>query len=184
MRGWMMVPALLLAGCGDRQAVEVENASVAEVANQVRESGVEGAERFQPGAWTASLQLDEVSAPGVPPQMIEQMRRSMSNQNSTRCLTEAEAKKPAGDFFTGQQVDQCRYDHFRMGDGKLDAKLTCQQPAATQVMTMEGEYEPTSYQMRMTMVTTPTEAGAPGPMKMVMRVDARRTGECTGKEKA
>ncbi len=184
MRGWVMVPALLLAACSDRGTVKAENASVAEVANQVREAGRDGAEQFQPGLWTATLQLDEVNAPGVPPQIIEQMRASMSNQRSTTCLTQADVEKPAADFFTGRQMDQCRYDHFRMGDGKLDAKLTCQEQGARQVMSMQGSYNPGSYQMRLTAQTSAASAEGPGSMQMVMRVDARRTGECTGKEKA
>ena len=184
MRGWVMLPVLLLGACGDRGAVEVENATVAEVANQVRAADGAGSERFQPGLWEATLKMEEVSAPGVPPQMVDQMRKAMSDQRSTTCLTAADAEKPAADFFTGRQMDQCRYDHFRMGGGKLDARLTCVERGATQVMVMEGSYAPTSYRMRLTAENNMKSAGAPGSMRMVMQVDARRTGECTGKEKA
>ena len=181
MRGWVLVPVLLLTACNREKTVEAENASVGEVMNQVREAGSSGSARFEPGAWEAKLTLENVSAPGVPPQMVDMMRKSIAERGATTtCLTKEQADKPAADFFTGKQSEECRYDHFRMRGGKIDAKLTCQQQGATQVMSMQGDYSPTSYQMRMAAETKVAEAGGPGNMTVTMRVDARRTGECQG----
>jgi hypothetical protein len=47
-------------------------------------------------------------------------------------------------------------------------------------MTMAGTYGPEAYAMHM---TSKTEGGAAGEtMSMKMRVEAKRVGECTGKE--
>jgi hypothetical protein len=67
-----------------------------------------------------------------------------------------------------------------MGKGKIDAQMHCQQQGVSQTMTMAGTYGPEAYAMHM---TSKTEGGAAGEtMSMKMRVEAKRVGECTGKE--
>ena len=65
-------------------------------------------------------------------------------------MTEADVKKPDSDFFTGKQAENCRYDHFKMGGGKIDAQMRCTAGGATQRMTMAGDYGPEAYHMAMT----------------------------------
>ena len=55
------------------------------------------------------------------------------------CLTQAQAKSPKEDFFTGADQN-CRYEHFKWGDGKIDLKLNCKHPNATQTMELTGSY--------------------------------------------
>ena len=169
--------ALALSACGRSEPeVEARNASVEEVAEQVREAS--GADSFiRPGRWVSTVQFDELVAPGMPPGAAEQMKQMMGEGRSYEsCLTEAEASRPKEDFFTGRS-EQCRYDHFTMGGGKIDARMRCAQGGATQVMAMQGTYSPETYQM----VMRTSLEGAPEPaggMTMRMRVEARRVGEC------
>ena len=41
------------------------------------------------------------------------------------CLTPEQAKRPQGKFFNEQAANNCRYDHFTMGGGKIDAAMRC-----------------------------------------------------------
>ena len=65
---------------------------------------------------------------------------------------------------------------------KIDLKLNCKHPQAVQTMAMVGSYSPEAYTMTMTM--TNAGGGPAGEMTMKMKVDAKRIGECDGKEKA
>jgi hypothetical protein len=147
--------ALPLAACGSRTSVNEKNASVEEVANKVAEvSKAEGT--IRPGQWQSTMTIQEMDMPGMPPETQDQMKK----------------------MFAGN--DQCRYDHFTMGGGKIDAQMHCNQQGTTQTMTMAGTYGPESYAMQM---TSKTEGGPAGePMSMKMKVEAKRIGECTAKQ--
>ena len=62
----------------------------------------------------------------MPPEAAAQVKQAMAKNGShefTTCLTEEDVKQPKGKFFTGNE--QCRYDHFTMGDGQIDAAMRC-----------------------------------------------------------
>ena len=106
------------------------------------------------------------------------LSRSKAQTNEV-CLSEKDAKSPREDFFTGKD-ENCRYEHFNWGSGKIDLKLMCNHPNAHQEMTLAGTYEPKSYSMTMTMANqgkTPEEQ-----MKMTMKVDAKNVGQCSVKQ--
>lgn len=168
-----------LAACGSKPAVEEKNASVEDVAEKVREVSSDGG-FISPGQWESTVTIEDVNMPGLPPSAAEQMKKMVAqNQVTTSCLTAEEVKKPQPGFFGGN--DKCRYDHFTMGSGKIDAEMHCTQNGTTQVMQMAGTYSPQAYTMQM----TSSSNGAPtaqGNMTMKMKVNARRVGDCTGKE--
>lgn len=175
--------AIPLAACGSEPEVDIKNASVGDVAREVAESGSGGEFVMRPGKWSSKVSIEEVSLPGMPTDAAKQMQdmfAARQPQGFESCLTPEQAKRPREDFFSGKS-DQCRYDHFKMGDGKIDAKMRCQAGGATQLMEMAGNYSRDNYSMTMSM----NQQGGPEPaagMRMRMRVDARRVGECTGKE--
>jgi len=167
-----------LGACNQSPSVNEKNASVDEVAAKVRAAN--GSEGFvKPGEWQSHVTIESFDIPGMPAEAVKQMRSSIAQnrENSfTSCLTEEDAKQPKGKFFTGN--DQCRYDHFTMGGGKIDAAMKCASgQGMTQVMTMKGNYSPTSYDMRMTMKGEGMSGPASG-MTMQMRVESKRVGEC------
>ncbi|MEO5972814.1 MAG: DUF3617 domain-containing protein [Sphingomicrobium sp.] len=174
--------ALPLAACDSQPEVSATNASVEEVAEKVAEAGA-GTNFIRAGKWSSTVTMEEVSAPGMPPELAERMKGATgagAGKTYESCLTEEEAKRPKEDFFAGKN-NQCRYDHFTMGDGKIDAKMRCAQGGMNQVMEMAGTYSPERYQMRM---ATKME-GTGGPiegMTMKMRVDAQRIGACDAKK--
>jgi len=170
--------ALPLAACGSKTSVNEKNASVEEVANKVAQvSKAEGT--IRPGQWQSTMTIEEMDMPGMPPEAQDQMKKMFAQSRTTEnCVTPEEAQKPNPKMFAGN--DQCRYDHFTMGGGKIDAEMHCNQQGTTQTMTMAGTYGPESYAMQM---TSKTEGGPAGePMSMKMKVEAKRIGECMAKQ--
>lgn len=181
MRIAILLAAVALTACGRSEPeVDARNATVGEVAEQVREA-TRDSNFIRPGKWLSQVTFQEIDAPGMPPAVREQMRGMMAKNDSYEsCLTPEEVKRPNEDFFAGKD-NQCRYEHFTMGDGKIDAKMHCDHGGMSQVMELAGTYSPDSYQMTM---ATKSEGGS-GPasnMTMKMRVDAKRVGECNAKQ--
>jgi hypothetical protein len=160
--------------------VDARNASVAEVAEQVRGATDEPG-FIRPGKWLSSVIMEDVSAPGMPAQVREEMQGMLAgHQAYESCLTPEQAKRPKEDFFAGKD-NSCRYEHFTMGGGKIDARMRCSREGMTQLMELHGAYSPDTYQMRM---ETKAEGGPRqvAGMTMRMRVDAKRVGECEAKQ--
>jgi hypothetical protein len=175
----IVLPSLLLVACSKGPEVHEKNASVDEVADKVREA-TGGGQFIKAGEWKSITTIEEMNVPGMPPEAAAQMKQAMGAQKShefTTCLTEEDVKQPKGKFFTGNE--QCRYDHFNMKGGKIDAAMRCgDKETGTQVMTMTGTYAPESYAMQMDM-TTDGMPGAASGMSMRMRVESRRVGACS-----
>jgi hypothetical protein len=165
---------ILLAACNNDPEIEMENASVGEVAREMR--AAKTATFVNPGKWQQTVTLLEIEAPGMPAEARQMMQKAMDQaQQHEVCLTPEQAKGPKEDFFAGADKN-CRYEHFKWGDGKIDLKLNCKHPNATQTMVMTGDYQPNAYTMVMTMTN---EGGGPqGQMTMKMKVDAKRVGAC------
>ena len=169
--------ALPLAACGS-PAVDEKNASIEEVADKVRETSDEEG-LLRPGKWSTTVSIEDMEIAGLGPEAAEHMKRMVvQTHTSESCLTPEEARQPKGKFFGGGE--NCRYEHFTMGGGKIDAEMRCEQGGMKQVMEMAGAYSPNSYQMRM----KATNEGGPGGQAMTMRmkVEANRVGNCSGKE--
>ncbi len=175
---FLIAAALPLAACSSDPQVSAENASAEQVAQKLEAAG--GSNNFvNPGLWRSTVTVDEMTIPGMPPEVAAQMKSTQGRaQVSEQCLTPAQAKRPKEDFFGGKE--NCRYERFAMGNGKIDAVMNCSEDGATQKMTMTGTYSGDAYQMQMAMRAA--GAGESAAMGMKMRIDAKRIGECTGKE--
>lgn len=172
--------ALALGACNKSPKVDAKNATPAEVAQQVRESGADQS-MVRPGLWESKVTVEKFEVPGMPPEMASRMKTMMAeNQphNFQTCLTAEDVKRPKEDFFAGKN-NECRYDHFTMGGGKIDAAMHC---GKGQAMQMAGTYSPDSYQMQTSMTASGDKGDEPGGMRMQMRVEAHRVGECSAKQ--
>lgn len=174
-----LIPLLMLASCGDDATVEKKNASTSEVAQSVADAGM----KLNPGRWELTMQFKKFEVEGMPPEAKAAMSKMLGERRTfASCLTREEAEKPDGKFF-GQQGEDCRYDSFTMGGGKIDATMTCkgsgEDAGNTAKMTLAGTYGPDTYDMSMDMNGT-----APNGKKMVMQMGlvSKRTGECKGDE--
>ncbi len=169
--------ALPLAACNNDGEVSVENASVEEVAKKIEAAGGSGT-FVNPGKWQSTVTVEEMTMPGMPPELAQRMKSvNGRTQTNESCLTPEDAKKPKEDFFAGNE--NCRYERFEMGGGKIDAVMKCTEGPATQTVTMAGTYSGDAYNMAMTMQSA--GQGEDG-LSMKMKVDAKRVGECSGKE--
>ena len=177
----MIACALPLAACNKGPQINEKNASVAEVAQKVRDAG--GGQSFvEPGKWATKVSLLDVDIPGMPAQMAGQIKQSMAKMQEhsfESCLTEADVKRPKEDFFAGNNKD-CRYDHFTMGNGKIDAALRCEgKSQGAMTMAIKGTYSPDSYEATMAMEVA---GGREGGMKMRSHSESHRVGQCTAAE--
>jgi uncharacterized protein DUF3617 len=171
--------ALPLAACDKGPQVRAKDASVADVAEKVRKAS--GDESFiRPGLWESKVTIEKFEMPGMPPEMSQRMKSMMAqNQehSSQSCLTAEDVKRPKEDFFAGKN-NECRYDHFTMGGGKIDAAMHCGgKHGESQAMQMAGTYSPERYQMQTSMKMAGNSAPQ-GAMAMTMRIEANRIGEC------
>lgn len=170
---------LVAAACNSNgPSVTAKNESVEEVSNKVAAAQAGGA-FISPGHWDGKVTITDISAPGMekmPPETVKMMKeKMMKGQEFASCVTEADVKSPKAGMFGGDK--SCRYDHFTMSGGKIDAKMTCEQAGQKREMTIKGSYSPDSYHTEVS-----SDGGAAGKMSAV--VDAKRAGECTGKEKS
>lgn len=167
-----------LTGCNSEPSVELENASVSEVANKVAEANANSF--IRPGRWESKAAVEDVSIPGMPPEAAAKMKGMTGmDRVQTSCVTAEQAKRPSADFFAG--ADQaCRFDRFAMGNGKIDAVMKCERQGMSQLVQMAGTYSENTYSMVLNSSGGP--AGAGEGMKMRLRIDAKRVGECDGSE--
>lgn len=166
-----------VAGCSrDEPEIQATNASIEEVAEQVREASAED-QFIRPGKWISQVRFEEMSAPGVPEATQQQVNELLSEGKTfENCLTDEQAKRPGEGFFTGAD-GQCRYQSFTMGGGKIDATMRCAQGGATQITRMVGSYSPDSYQLKMTSSVEGLGEVADAA-RLSMRIDAKRVGKC------
>ena len=172
-----------LAGCSKPSQVHERNASVEEVANAVAQSGVADDLYLKAGVWQVTSTLEEMGIPGLPPEAQSEMKKLMGsrgNSNYRFCLTPEQAKRPGGKFFNRQADKNCRYDHFTMGKGKIDAVMRCAAPEGAMTMTIAGNYSADSYSTQVSMERSASQ----GTMTMKMRSEAHRVGECTPEDEA
>ena len=177
----VIASVLCLSACNKGPTVELKNATGKQVAQAVKQSGMMTTDTMiEPGLWQSKADVEEMNIPGMPPQFAARMKQSIAesrNQASSHCITPDEVKKPKEDFFGADK--SCKYQHFTMGGGKIDAQMVCSEEGATQTTNLSGTYTPTSYSMD---VSSSGTGGDRNGMSMKMHVDSRRIGECTGKE--
>jgi hypothetical protein len=170
--------AAALAAC-NKPAVNEKNASVSEVANAVRQSGIADDSFLKAGQWQVKATVEDMTMPNLPAEAQAQIKQTMARAAANTfeyCLTEEEARRPAGKFFTGKDDGNCRYDHFQLGGGKFDAAMRCEQQGHVQTMKMNGTYSPDNYT---THVEMNVDGGPQGNVTMKMRSEAKRIGQCT-----
>lgn len=177
----LALPLTMIAACDSSPDVKIDNAKPSEVAAKVR-AAASGAEFVRPGKWLSTVTIQDMTIPGMPPELAARMKQRMGQAREVEsCLTPEQARKPKEDFFAG--VDKsCRYDHFEMGGGKIDATMHCTRDKMVQTMTMSGTYTPEHYQMAM---ATKMDGGSQEQgIEMKMKIDAKRVGECDAKAAA
>ena len=150
------------AACGE-EAEEPRNMSAAEVAATLSDI------RIEPGLWELTSEVADVRAPDLP---REVRTRMIGPRSSLRhCITPEQAEAPSANFLALRADSECTYRDFALVDGRLTGAMTCPNVTAT----MQGQYAPQAYDMRMEM-ESPMPSGA--TMTLQVRAHGRRIGEC------
>jgi hypothetical protein len=176
--------ALGLAACDREPEVNLTNATPAEVAKAMKDSGAQRA-MVRPGKWSSTVAVVEMTSPGMPPVMQAMMKQRIGQPRTVEaCLTPEQVDNP--ERMLGQIPASCRYERYVMGKGKLDGRLRCAADGADQEMSVSGTYSDDRYSLLIANRTTvaPGARGDQpgGTMSMKMKVDSRRLGECDGTE--
>lgn len=165
----------ILAGCNKSPTVTADNASSQEVAAKVAAAG--GVQTISPGRWEGTVHITEMSMPGLPPDAQAKLAAAKGDQQVISCVTPEEVKADNAEMFS-KLGENCKYDHFAMGGGKVDGVASCNNNGTKTKTTISGTFSSDTYQMAVR-----SESSGKGPMEnmtMAMSVDAKRVGECRG----
>lgn len=170
--------SLSLAGCGDKEAgeggSEAKSAEQAASASDIKP---------EPGRYEAKLKIIKMDMPGLPPELEGMFKQQLGKiDTSVSCLTKEEAEKAEENFFKPPKTggDDCKYNDFKIGGGKITADMTCQDGPAKQDMKMTGSYSADGYAMN---VKADGNMGEQ-KMSMEMEIESKRVGDCDGTEKS
>jgi hypothetical protein len=134
---------------------------------------------LQAGEWTMTTQMTEIEVPGMPEEMVAQMREQMGEQTdeSTRCITEEEAADPGANLFTPDDAaEDCDFTESTVAGGVINIAGTCEAPngQGTATMAIGGTYTGTTMNAELSV----NVAGGPMEMNMSGTMSAERTGDC------
>jgi hypothetical protein len=164
-----------LAACNSSPTVTATNASSQEVAAKMAAAGT--VETISPGRWEGTMHIAEMTMPGLPPEAQAKLAAARGDTQIVSCVTAEDVKDSKASMF-GAMGDNCKYDHFAMGGGKIDGVATCDNGGAKTKTTISGTFSSDSYQMAIR-----SESTGKGPMEnmtMAMTANAKRVGECRG----
>jgi hypothetical protein len=178
----LLAPIFTLAACHSQPSVSADNASMSEVQTKVA-AATGNSQLISPGRWEATATVHAMTIPGLPPAaQAELAKRQNTPHTSVSCITPEQIKANKA-FMAGSDMDKaCKYDHFSMSGGKIDATMSCNRDGATSTATMSGTYAPDTYHMDMTTKAQPPAGSPTGAMTMSVSVDAKRVGACRGGE--
>ncbi|MEM1052648.1 MAG: DUF3617 domain-containing protein [Pseudomonadota bacterium] len=137
-----------------------------------------------PGEWEntvefVEIEFDESQFPAEARGMMGSVLETMRGQKTTTksCVTEAEAKEPAAEMFSGNDSADCEYSKFEFAGGSVDMAMTCNDPVSGKAtITNTGTYDETSYAMEMDISV---EGGEMGVMKISAKSGGKLVGECS-----
>lgn len=170
---------LALAACQQETTIKAENASVAEVMNQVAEKGADAAS-LKPGKWTVSARVTDVKTTGMPPEVAKAFQQMQARgQTAELCMTEEEAKKPNARMLGGDAPKDCRFETFEMGKGVMKSVLACNRPGegGTARITTDGSYSSDTYKVK-TVMTADAAPGSGQSMTISSEVEGKWVGAC------
>lgn len=164
--------ALALAACGSGADEDGDGTiTTAEAAKETADATLP-----EPGLYKITVDIEEMTIPGMPAEMAEQMKQAATAQMSIEnCLTEADRVNMVKEM--APQGDQCTYDKYDLSGGRIDAKMTCKTPdGGTATTTMVGTVSSTGVDM--VMENTQTGGATQAGTHMKMRMKNQRIGEC------
>jgi len=124
------------------------------------------ATEVKPGKWQATMTIESMSMPGMPPEALAMMKGRPTT--TTYCMTPEEAAADPKKLMDADS--KCKFNRFSLAGGRMSAEMLCQTEQGPATMVVDGTYTQTSYETRATMKA--------GPMTMASRNSARWLGPC------
>jgi hypothetical protein len=164
-----------LAACNSSPTVTASNASSKEVEQKIAAAG--DVQMISPGRWEGTLHITEMKMPGLPPAAQAQLAAARGDEKVVSCVTPEDVKASKASMFGGIG-DNCKYDHFAMGGGKIDGMATCDRGSSKTKTAISGTFSSDTYHLAVR--SEGVGAAATDNMTMAMSVDAKRVGACRG----
>lgn len=174
--------ALALAACSGETTVE-DPSDPEELA-----AATDSLPTPQPGMYTDTAELVEVEMTGGTPEEQEMMNMIFqpgSTQETQVCRTEEDTAGGAEDFLETMNdlPDECEMESFTVDGGSFEANMDCAGGAGESGnVQVAGTMTETSSDVTMTMNMESPEEGR--TMRMVIRTQSERTGDCEGETAA
>ena len=116
---------LLINGCADNSADKDGN-GVIDSKERPAEMNYDAFIPMKAGLWETKFVFDDINVPTLRQAQKQQIMDKVSKSTSSQsCLTDAEAKKPAADFFVGNGAEKCVYEAFDVSGQNVRMKLSC-----------------------------------------------------------
>lgn len=113
------VAALAISACSDKGA-DTDNKE------RAAEMDYDAFIPMKAGQWETKFVFTDIDVPTLGKAEKQQIMDAVAKGASSRsCLTEAEAKKPAADFFGGNGAEKCVYKAFDVAGQNIRLKLSC-----------------------------------------------------------
>jgi hypothetical protein len=117
--------ALGLSACSDKEA----DGNADKGANGIIGTAEMDYDAFIPmkaGLWQTNFVFTDINVPTLGKAEKQRVMNEVAKSTSNRsCLTDAEAKKPAADFFVGNGAEKCVYEAFDVSGKNVRMKLSC-----------------------------------------------------------
>lgn len=171
-----LAAAILLAACGgDADADGDGKLSDDEVAAEAA-----GLVQPEPGQYSASLELLEFDAPGMPPEAKGQMQQIFASglaEGNSFCMTEEQVAQGGPEEMVKNLAESdCTMNSFNVSGNTIVADMQCPgEGGSTSKVRMEGQMRADGSTMTMDMEQNIPGVGA---TTMKMRVTSERTGDC------
>lgn len=129
---------------------------------------------FQPGQYRATVEVKEMTMPGMTPDMQKMIKSNMSSRTAEFCMTGEHAGIEAMKQHMGD--GNCQFAKFEASGGTVDTEFTCKGGRGGEMhATSHGTYTPTGSVVDIN--AQMTMAGGPG-MTMHQIITTQRIGDC------
>jgi hypothetical protein len=136
------------------------------------------AREMSAGQWTSQMEVTNFRQTDEAPRPLLNMPVG-TRAESAACITAADTRRPPPQLFVGPEFENCEWgSNFYMGNGSLNAPMTCQRDGVGEVeVTVVATFTGESYEGRVDMLT---RVAAEGDVILSARTQGRRTGaQCT-----
>ncbi|MFM5895843.1 MAG: DUF3617 domain-containing protein [Novosphingobium sp.] len=132
--------------------------------------------KIQPGLYQATVDIKAVDMPGLPPAVLDGVKKGMAGKPLTYCISAEDAAKGIAAMKEHMAKGKCQFDKFDAANGTIDQSMTCQMGKGTMHVIGHGTYTDAG-----SVVASTTDMSGPGGKTMHLEqvTTTKRVGDCT-----